>query len=47
MRGKWKTVDITSETEDRVEGRGDSGYFRVWVDGVKVNHLEGWKAPVP
>ncbi len=47
MRGKWKTVEIASETEDRVEGRGDSGYFRVWVDGVKVNQLEGWKTPAP
>jgi hypothetical protein len=47
MRGKWKKLEITSETPAQVEGRGDSGYFRVWVDGVKVNQLEGWKAPVP
>jgi hypothetical protein len=47
MRGKWKKLEITSETPDRVEGRGDSGYFRVWVDGVKVNQLEGWKSAVP
>jgi len=47
MRGKWKKLEITSETGDRAEGRGDSGYFRVWVDGVKVNQLEGWKTPVP
>jgi hypothetical protein len=47
MQGKWKTVEITSESPARVEGRGDSGYFRVWVDGVTVNQLEGWKTPVP
>jgi len=47
MQGKWKKLDITSETPDRVEGRGDSGYFRVWVDGMTVNQLEGWKTPVP
>ncbi len=47
MRGKWKAVEITSETPARVEGRGDAGYFRVWVDGVTVNQLEGWKTPVP
>jgi hypothetical protein len=47
MRGKWKTVEITSETPERLEGRGDSGYFRVWVDGVMVNQIEGWKTPVP
>jgi hypothetical protein len=47
MRGKWKKLEITSEAPGRVEGRGDSGYFRVWVDGVKVNQIEGWKSPVP
>src|SRR5271170_3685335 len=41
MHGKWKKLEITSETADRVEGRGDSGYFRVWVDGVIVNQIEG------
>jgi hypothetical protein len=24
-----------------LSGRGDSGYFRVWLDGATVNHLEG------
>ncbi len=47
MRGKWKKFEITNETPDRLEGRGDSGYFRVWVDGMTVNQLEGWKTPVP
>jgi hypothetical protein len=43
MRGKWKKVEITNETSDRVEGRGGSGYFRVWVDGETVNQIEGLK----
>ncbi len=47
MRGKWKRMEITSETSDRVEGRGGSGYFRVWVDGDAVNQIEGLKTPVP
>ena len=47
MHGKWKTVEIASETPEKVEGRGDSGYFRVWVDGVTVHQIEGWKTPVP
>jgi hypothetical protein len=47
MQGKWKKLEIASETPDRVEGRGDSGYFRVWVDGVTVKQIEGWKTPVP
>jgi len=47
MQGKWKKLEIANETPDRLEGRGDSGYFRVWVDGVTVNQIEGWKTPVP
>jgi hypothetical protein len=47
MQGKWKKLEITSETPGQLEGRSDSGYFRVWVDGVKVNQIEGWKRPVP
>jgi len=45
MRGKWKKVEITTQTPERVEGRGGSGYFRVWVDGETVNQIEGWKTP--
>jgi hypothetical protein len=44
MQGKWKKLEITSETPERVEGRGDSGYFQVWLDGVTVNQLEGLRA---
>ena len=47
MQGKWKKLEIANETPDRLEGRGDSGYFRVWVDGVTVKQIEGWKTPVP
>jgi hypothetical protein len=47
MQGKWKKLEITRETPNQVEGRGDSGYFRVWLDGVRVNQIEGWKRPVP
>jgi hypothetical protein len=46
LRGKWKTVEIQSQTAWAVEGRGDSGYFRVWIEGATVNHLEGWKSPL-
>jgi hypothetical protein len=47
MQGKWKKLEIASETSDKMEGRGDSGYFRVWVDGVTVYQIEGRKAPLP
>jgi len=46
MQGKWKTVDISREDATSMEGRGDTGYFRVWMDGATVNQLEGWKSPV-
>ncbi|MGA2878445.1 MAG: hypothetical protein ABSG13_05805 [Bryobacteraceae bacterium] len=47
MRGKWKKLEIASETPERVEGQGDPGYFRVWIDGLTVNQIEGWKTPLP
>jgi ribosomal protein L32E len=47
MRGKWKKLEIANETPEAVEGQGDSGYFRVWIDGVTVNQIEGWKTPLP
>jgi hypothetical protein len=43
LRGKWKTFEIAKESEPRLEGRGDTGFFRVWIDGAVVNHLEGWQ----
>jgi hypothetical protein len=47
MQGKWKTLEIGKETLELMEGHGDSGYFRVWMDGDMVNQIEGWKTPVP
>jgi hypothetical protein len=46
MQGKWKTLEIANETSELIEGRGDSGYFRVWTDGAIVNQIEGLKAPL-
>lgn len=47
MQGKWKSLEIARQTPEVVEGQGDSGYFRMWIDGATVNQLEGWKTPVP
>ena len=47
MQGKWKKLEIASETPEQVAGQGDSGYFRISLDGTTVNQIEGWKAPVP
>ena len=47
MQGKWKKLEIGQDASERVEGLGDSGYFRIWLDGETVNQIEGWKTPVP
>jgi hypothetical protein len=47
MQGKWKTLEIAKDTPEIVEGRGDSGYFRVWIDHDTVNQIEGWKTALP
>ena len=46
LKGKWKALEITSDAPSSVEGRGDSGYFRAWVSGVTVNHIEGAESPL-
>lgn len=47
LRGKWRKLEITQARPDRIEGHGDSGYFRVWMEGGRVNQIEGWKTPLP
>lgn len=47
MQGKWKKLEIANETPAIMEGQGDSGYFRVWIDGDTVNQIEGWQSPLP
>ena len=47
LRGKWKKLEIASQTSERLEGRGDTGYFQVWIDDVRVNQIEGSKTPLP
>lgn len=46
LRGKWKTLQIDSQTDSLVAGRGNGAYFRVWTHGAAVNHLEGWQSPL-
>ncbi len=46
LRGKWKQLDIESQTATRIEGRGDGGYFRAWIEGATVKHLEGLRSPL-
>ena len=46
LRGKWKTLEIESDTASELAGRGDPGYFRLWLEGATVNQIEGWKSPL-
>ncbi len=46
LKGKWKALEVTSDAPSSVEGHGDSGYFRVWISGATVNHIEGAESPV-
>ena len=46
LRGKSKTLEVSLDTASSLEGHADSGYFRVWLAGATVNHLEGWKSPL-
>jgi hypothetical protein len=46
LQGKWKRVDFDTQTDSKLSGRGDSGYFRVWTDGATVRHLEGLQSPL-
>lgn len=44
LRGKWKTVTVTSDEPDRFAGQGDGEPFLLRVDGSRVSSVEG---PVP
>lgn len=46
LRGKWKKLEIESETDSAIAGHGDTGYFRAWIEGTTVSHLEGLQSPV-
>lgn len=43
---KWKKFDVQHEGASSLEGLGDSGYFRVWLEGPVVSSIEGWPSPV-
>jgi hypothetical protein len=46
MQGKWKRLEIANDKPEEMTGQGDSGYFRVWIDGGTVNQIEGLKSPI-
>jgi hypothetical protein len=46
LKDKWKALEITPDGPSSVEGHADNGYFRVWVSGATVNHIEGAESPL-
>jgi hypothetical protein len=44
LAGKWKTFEVTSRSEDTVQGRGDYGRFVLSRDGARVTSVEGLRA---
>jgi len=45
LESKWERFEADEETPDSVAGRGDDGYFRLGVDGVRVWSVEGLPSP--
>ena len=45
LKGKNKSLDITSRTDRSLEGSGDHGRFRAILDGRTVTSIEGVKTP--
>ena len=45
LKGKWKRMDIDTESESELLGRGDDGYFQVRLNGTAVTSVEGLAEP--
>jgi hypothetical protein len=41
LKGKWKNMEVASQTETEVRGTGDSGRFMLRVSGASVQSIEG------
>ncbi|MBK5292578.1 MAG: hypothetical protein JJE04_12990, partial [Acidobacteriia bacterium] len=46
LQGKWKKFSVSSESETRISGLGDDGYFELSRQGTHVRSLEGAEAPL-
>jgi hypothetical protein len=45
LRKKWKKIEIASESEDTLSGKGDDGYFLVRRSGATISSVEGLASP--
>ena len=43
MKGKWKSMQVTSDLAAAVTGTGDSGHFELRISGSFVQSIEGMK----
>jgi hypothetical protein len=46
LKKKWKRLDVTSASSDRVTGKADDGYFLLRRDGAIVISQEGFPEPL-
>lgn len=45
LEKKWKKLEIAAESEDKLTGTGDDGYFTVARSGPRVTSVEGLASP--
>jgi hypothetical protein len=41
LKGKWKTMEVTSQSAEEVSGAGDNGRFQLRLSGSLVQSIEG------
>jgi len=41
LKGKWKNMEVASQTDTEVRGSGDSGRFTLRISGTAVQSIEG------
>jgi hypothetical protein len=46
LRGKWKSLEVTTESPDRFAGKSEDGYFAVARSGNTVLSKEGFERPL-
>jgi hypothetical protein len=44
LKGKWKTMDATTDKPGRLAGRGDDGYFVIRLSDSRVTSVEGLRS---
>lgn len=46
LRGKWKNLAVTEQSDQRFAGKSEDGYFDLKRNGTKVLSEEGFEAPL-